>query len=157
MTHLLTSGAVVFTALGTLFAVQSRASISSDIDAEALNTAIDTALEYLHLIGDVSPIATRCRRYFESMRTWAEDKRSPLDKAILHNMQIPAAARTAPTTHLSAMDTSKFADELGREAALEEPSSFMANSLDEMLLDASSDLFFEPLLPNLNVDFFDVG
>ncbi|OQV05070.1 Fungal specific transcription factor domain-containing protein [Cladophialophora immunda] len=68
----------LFTSLGILFAVQMRATITQHVDIQAVTSAVDGALDYLRFLGDVNGVVTRCRSYFESLRTRTETrKRSP--------------------------------------------------------------------------------
>jgi hypothetical protein len=55
-----------------------RAGIAEHVDIEAVTYAIDSALDYLRLLGDVNGVLTRCRSYFEALQARTEvKKRSP--------------------------------------------------------------------------------
>lgn len=118
---------------------------------------MNSAMEYLHQLGDVSATATKCRKYFDSLRTWSENKRSPLDVAILRNLQIPASLQTRPEPQLSADNIGQTQTQNGIQQ--------WDNSMDSHFgdldygfgsLDGASHLFFsQPLLPDLDFDFLD--
>ncbi|KAK5462564.1 hypothetical protein LTS15_002276 [Exophiala xenobiotica] len=82
----------LFTSLGILFAVQTRAGIAEHVDIEAVTYAIDSALDYLRLLGDVNGVLTRCRSYFEALQARTEIKKRsprgpPVNEIITHGDQ----------------------------------------------------------------------
>lgn len=139
----------LYTALGTLFAVQGQELISKYVDCGAADSAVDTALDYLNKLGDVSPAVARCRKYFHSLRAWSDKRRSPLNTAILRDMQVPVSIRAAASTRESGrgVDSDIHLDPMSIS------SHDFGENAGEFLCDPTSGLFLEPLLPDL---FFDI-
>ena len=109
--------------------------ISGYIDCAAVDSAINTALDYLDQLGDVSPPVARCRRYFKSLRALWEKRRSPLNNGVLHDMQ--GQGNTEETSENTGL--SPIGEDLGQV-------------FGDFLYDSSQNLFLEPLLPDFLLD-----
>ncbi|KEF55725.1 uncharacterized protein A1O9_08475 [Exophiala aquamarina CBS 119918] len=149
----------IFTSLGILFAVQTRAAIAEHVDIEGVTSAVDSALDYLRLLGDVNGVLVRCRSYFESLKARTETrKRSPRGLAVNETTQGDHEAElTGPGEMLGAkpieiplsMDGSEYDHGLDNHDRWPEANFGGIENLESETVD----LFLDHLMTDLDFDF----
>ncbi|KAF2461172.1 fungal-specific transcription factor domain-containing protein [Lineolata rhizophorae] len=148
----------IFTTLATLFAVKSRPSIIRTLDESAVNLAIDTAMDYLRSLGAVNPTMKKCQEYFESLNTWAANKKSSLDAGpSTRRSFVPSSIPKAPTVQSSISANaanhpteSNFGLQIHPAAVSHDQDEFDIFDMDQLMADYPFDLFPDPLLRDLD-------
>ena len=143
---------MMFTALGTLFAVHASANLFPSIDVEAMAAAISDASESLSQLSNVNPLMARCSRYFESLRRRMAKVASVQKADYRKGNPLEISVHTDSNVDTQNGQEAQHGEvELGVNAA-SVGSESGAGSLDEDW----TRLFLEPMLPDFTDDIFDI-
>jgi hypothetical protein len=142
-----------------LFAVQSRPGILDYVDQTTVKSAIDMGLDYLEQLGDINPVISRCRTYFDRLQKWAKNKQARREVAIL---QASEAANSPPvaTTNFQLQGNNMMipVEDPNAEFNIMNPTLRLGSDTSPSVFDANfdplSEIFLEPLLPDLNLEYF---
>jgi hypothetical protein len=117
-------------------------------------------LDYLEQLGDINPVISRCRTYFIRLQKWARAKQARREAAILRASETTNSPPIGTTNfqlqgsnnmmmHIEDQNTElNIMNQTLRLESDTSPSVFDAN------FDPLSEIFLEPLLPDLNLEYF---
>ena len=127
------------------------------LNSNAVNIAIETCMELLRSLGNVSATLTRCRDYFESLKTWAVDKNRPAWNAgPASNVHMPPFSQSAraPTVHPAYEAESNQPTGTGggpsNPRTMDHMDELFSLNMEQIMTDYPGDLFSDPSLGDLS-------